>query len=117
MPAAVSVTVVAGLTGILWYLRLTEGSPRNPAFFYVLPLMVVAIIYGSRPALLGVLAAFACADYFLYDPLYSFEFGSRGELGDLTCFSLLAIIGVKCVSELFGPAIKFPAARSYFERR
>jgi K+-sensing histidine kinase KdpD len=117
VPAAVSVTVVAVVTAILWYLRLTEVSPPNPVFFYVLPIIVIAIVYGSGPALLGVLAAFACADFFLYDPLYSFDIVTRVEAGDLTCFSLLAVIGVKCATELFRPSAKLPATRSYSATR
>ena len=103
MPVAISLTVVAVLTAILWYLRLNTFSVRDPVFFYVLPIVVVAIVFGRGPALLGVLAAFLCADYFLYEPLYSLDIGSRSELGDLACFSVLAIIGVKCVGELFRP--------------
>ena len=50
---------------------------------------------------LGVFTATACADFFLYDPLYTFNIASRVEFGDLACFALLALIGVKCTSELF----------------
>lgn len=107
VPAAVSVTVIAAVTAILWYLSLTEGVPRDPVFFYVLPIILIAIVYGSGPALLGALTAFACADYFLYDPLYSFDIVSRAEAGDLACFSVLAIIGIKCAAELFRPSPKF----------
>jgi K+-sensing histidine kinase KdpD len=116
LPAVVSVTVVAAVTAILWYLKLTEASPPNPAFFYVLPIIVIAIVYGSGPALLGVLTAFICADYFLYDPVYSLDIVTRVEAGDLTCFSLLALIGVKCTTELFRPSAKVPATRSYLAR-
>jgi K+-sensing histidine kinase KdpD len=72
----------------------------------VLPIVVVALVYGRGPALLGVCAAFICADYFLYEPLYSLDISSRIEFGDLACFSLLALIGVKCVGELFRPTVK-----------
>jgi K+-sensing histidine kinase KdpD len=116
LPAIVSVTVIAAVTAILWYLKFTEASPPNPAFFYVLPIIVIAIVYGSGPALLGVLAAFICADYFLYDPVYSLDIVTRVEAGDLTCFSLLALVGVKCATELFRPSAKLPATRSYLAR-
>jgi len=106
MPAAISLTVVAVVTAILWYLKLTTTSPRDPLFFYVLPIIVVAIVYGRWPALLAVIAACECADYFLYDPLYTFDIPGRIEFGDLVCFSLLAVIGVKCAVELFRPATK-----------
>jgi K+-sensing histidine kinase KdpD len=117
LPAVVSVTVVAAVTAILWCLRLTEVSLRDPVFFYVLPIVAVAIVYGSGPALLGVLAAFVCADFFLYEPFYSFDIVSRVEAGDLTCFSLLAVIGIKCATELFRPSAKLPATRSYSATR
>jgi K+-sensing histidine kinase KdpD len=106
LPAAISLTVVAVLTAILWYLKLSPLGLRDPVFFYVLPIILVAIIYGRGPALLGVCAAFLCADYFLYDPLYSLDISSRVEFGDLACFSLLALIGVKCVGEVFRPLVK-----------
>jgi K+-sensing histidine kinase KdpD len=117
VPAGVSVAVVAAVTGILWYLKLTEASPRDPVFFYLPPIVLIAMIYGGKPALLGALAAFACADFFLYDPLYSFDISTPVELGDLTCFSLLAVIGVKCATELFRPPTKVRATRAFPGRR
>ncbi len=117
VPAAVSVTAVAVITAILWYVELTTAKPHDPVFFYLLPIILIAIIYGSRPAWLGVIAAFVCADFFLYEPLYSLDISSRVEFGDLTCFSLLAGIGVKCAVELFRPATKFPEIRSFFPKR
>lgn len=103
---AISLAVIAAVTAVLWYLKLTPFSVRDPVFFYVLPIVVVALIYGRLPALLGAFAAFLCADYFLYDPLYSLNISSRVEFGDLACFTLLALIGVKCVGELFRPTAK-----------
>jgi K+-sensing histidine kinase KdpD len=116
VPAAVSVAAVAVITVILWYLRLTTASPHDPVFLYLPPIVLIAIVYGSRPALLGVIAAFACADFFLYDPLYSFDISSRVEFGDMTCFSLLALIGIKCAVELFRPAATFSATKSDLAR-
>ena len=112
LPAAVSVAVVAAITAVLWWLKLSGPSPRDPVFFYVLPVILIAIVYGRGPALLGALAAFVCADYFLYEPLYSLNISTPVEFGDLTCFSVLAVIGVKCVAELFRAPAKLPAMRS-----
>jgi len=116
IPVTVSLTVVAVVTAILWYLKLTTTSPHDPVFFYVLPIIVVALVFGRGPALLAVLAAFACADYFLYEPLYSFDISSRVEFGDLACFSVLAIMGVKCAAELFRPSAKIRTAKSRYGR-
>lgn len=106
VPVTVSLAVVLAVTAALWSFRLMNVSLQDPVFFYVLPVTVVAIAYGSGPALLGVLAAFFCADYFLYEPLYTLGISSRVELGDLGCFSLLALSGVKCASALFRPVPK-----------
>jgi len=117
VPATVSLAVVSVITAILWYLKLATVGPHNPVFFYVLPITLVAIVYGSGPALLGLFTAFACADFFLYDPLYSFDISSRVEFGDLTCFTLLALVGVKCATELFRPPAKVPAIGLSYGRR
>ena len=106
IPAAVSLAVVSVVTAILWYIKVAAAAVdlTNPVFFYLLPITIMAIVYGSRPALLGVIAAFAGAGFFLYGPPYSFEIDNRVELSDLTCFVLLAVIWVKCASTLFRPS-------------
>jgi K+-sensing histidine kinase KdpD len=101
VPIAVALAVVSAVTLVLWYFKLATIGPDHPVFFYLLPIGVVTMLYGSWPALLGVFSATACADFFLYDPLYSFSIDSRVEFGDLACFTLLALIAVKCTSELF----------------
>jgi K+-sensing histidine kinase KdpD len=101
LPVAVALATVSAVTLVLWYFKLATIGPDHPVFFYLLPIGVVTMVYGSWPALLGVFTATACADFFLYDPLYTFNIASRVEFGDLACFALLALIGVKCTSELF----------------
>ena len=117
IPAGVALAVVSAVTALLWYFKLATVGPDHPVFFYLLPLAVVAIIYGSLPALLGVFTALACADFFLYDPLYSFNISSRVEFGDLVWFAMLSLTAVKCAVELFRPAAKMPAAKSRYDRR
>jgi len=117
VPVAVSLSFVCVVTAVLWYLKLATAGPDHPVFFYLLPIALVMILYGSLPALLGVLTAAACADFFLYDPQYTFDISSRVELGDLACFAMLAVIGVKCASELFRPSAKTPAPKSRYGRR
>ena len=116
LPVTVALTVVSAVTAVLWYFKLAMFGPDHPVFFYLLPIALVTIFYGSFPALLGVLAATLCADYFLYDPLYSFDISSRVEFGDLSCFAFLALIGVKCASELFWRPAKMPAPKSRYGR-
>jgi K+-sensing histidine kinase KdpD len=115
MPAAVALAVISAITLVLWYSKLTMFGPEHPVFFYLLPIALVTMLYGRLPALLGVFAAAVCADYFLYDPLYSFTIDTRVEAGDLACFMLVALVGVKCTSELFHPAVRLPAPKSRYD--
>jgi K+-sensing histidine kinase KdpD len=115
MPAAVALAVISAITLVLWYSKLTMFGPEHPVFFYLLPIALVTMLYGRLPALLGVFAAAVCADYFLYDPLYSFAIDTRVEAGDLACFMLVALVGVKCTSELFHPAVGLPAPKSRYD--
>ena len=107
MPAAISLTVVAVVTAILWYFKLTPFSLRDPVFFYRAAdcrwspwSMAAARLCSARAR------RFSAPTIFLYDPLYSFAISTRVEAGDLACFSVLALIGVKCVGELFRPTVK-----------
>jgi len=111
---AVALATVTAVTAVLWSFKLATVGPDHPVFFYLLPIALVMIFYGSFPALLSVLAATAYADYFLYDPLYSFNIASRAEFGDLACFAFLALMGVKCASELFWRSAKMPAPKSRY---
>lgn len=111
---AVAVVVVAAVTAALWYGKITGFGPRHPVFFYLLPIALVALLHGSRTALLCVGVATLCAAFFLYDPIYSFRIAGRLAFGDLICFAILAAIGIKCTRELFRPAAKISATRSRY---
>ena len=106
LPVTIALAVISAVTAVLWYSKLATIGPDHPVFFYLLPIALVTIVYGSYPALLCIFAAAACADYFLYDPIYSFDITTRVEAGDLACFTFLALIGVKCVGEVFRPLVK-----------
>lgn len=116
MSVAVALAVVTAVTAVLWYFKLAAIGLDHPVFFYLLPIALVMIFYGSFPALICVFTAAACADYFLYDPLYTFDIVSRVEFGDLACFTFLALIGVKCASELFWRSAELPAPKSRYGR-
>ena len=116
VPVAVSLAVVSAVTAILWYVKLAAIGPHHPVFFYLLPITFVAFVYGSRPAILCAGTAIMCAAFFLYDPIYSFYVSNRLEFGELICFAVLALIGVKCAVELLRPVAKLPAVRSRYGR-
>jgi K+-sensing histidine kinase KdpD len=116
IPFAVTLVVVAAVTGILFVGKQAHVGPHHPVFVYLLPVALVAIAYGTLPAALCAIAAAMCSAYFLYDPIYSFHVSNRLEYGDLICFTGLALIGVKCTVELTRPTGKMPAAKPRFGR-
>jgi K+-sensing histidine kinase KdpD len=112
-PIAVSVALPILITPILLYVKVTAASPQHLVFFYLFPVAVAAVGYGSRAALFSAAAALICAPYFLYDPMYSFYVSNRLEFGELIFFALLAALGIKCTAELMRPS-KSPAPLSRY---
>ena len=110
VPVAVALVVVSAVTAVLWVVKLEAAGPQHLVFFYLLPTALIAVRYGSLPAMLSAVVAPLCAAYFLYDPLYSFSVANRLELGELFCFAGLALIGAKCTADLLRPAVKTSAA-------
>src|ERR1700691_4152151 len=116
-PFDVTFVVGAAVTAILVYFKLPGVGPHHPVFFYLLPITFVAIMFGSAPATMFAITAIPCGAYFLYDPVYSFRDTNPLEFGDLICFSVLALIAVKCTVELLRPAKSpVPAPRPRFGR-
>jgi K+-sensing histidine kinase KdpD len=102
-PVATTLAAVSVLTAIFWYTGRTGVCPHDPVFFFLIPVVLVAIRYGTAPALIAVLVSFGCADFFLYSPLYTFNICSRAELGDLSFFSVLAVLAITAVHNLYRP--------------
>jgi K+-sensing histidine kinase KdpD len=115
IPFAVTFAVVSAVTVILLYFKLAGIGPHHPIFFYLLPIALVAFLFGSVPATMFAVAATACSAYFLYDPIYSFHISNRLEFGDLVCFTVLALMAVKCTVELLRP-VKIPATKPRYGR-
>jgi K+-sensing histidine kinase KdpD len=109
--AAVALAVVAVVTAILWYARNAGVGPHHPVFVYLLPIALLALVLGSASAMLSIIAATLCGAFFLYEPIYSFNIANTLEWGDLICFVVLGLIGVKCTVELSRPGTRIPAAR------
>lgn len=105
VPALVALAAMLTATAVLWVVRIESVGPQHLVFFYLLPTVFLAVLYGSRLAMLAALAAAACAAYFLYDPLYSFSVARPVEAGELLFFVGLALIGAKCTADLLRPAI------------
>jgi K+-sensing histidine kinase KdpD len=105
-PIAVMLVIVSAVTTILWFVR--PSGPQHPVFFYLLPIALVATLYGSWLAMLYGIAATVCAAFFLYDPLYSFYVTSPLDVGELIWFVALALIGAKCAADLLQPLLALP---------
>ena len=107
-PVALVFAVVSVVTAILWFIRISAVGPQHLVFFYLLPIALVATLYGSFLAMLYGIAATLCAAFFLYDPLYSFYVASPLDVGELVCFVSLALIGAKCAADLLQPLVALP---------
>lgn len=115
VPGAVALAVVSGVTAILWLVKMSAVGPQHLVFFYLLPIALVAVLYGSWPAMLCAIAATICAAFFLYDPIYSFHVTNPLEMGELVYFTGLALIGAKCTADLLRPAANFVRQNSATE--
>ena len=116
-PFAVTFAVIAAVTATLLYFKLAGVGPHHPVFFYLLPITLIAILFGSAAATTFAIAAIPCGAFFLYDPIYTFQVSNPLEYGDLICFSVLALIAIKCTVELLRPTKSpAPASRPRFGR-
>jgi K+-sensing histidine kinase KdpD len=99
-------------TAVLWYLRPFANGLAHPVFLYLPLIALVAIVYGSLPAVLCAAAATACAVFFFYEPIFSFRVSGGLEVGDFLWFAVLVAIGVKCTVKLSQPLAKVRTAKS-----
>jgi len=109
VPVAVALTVVSAVTAVLWLVKISSAGHQHLVFFYLLPIALVAVLHGTRPAMLCAVAATISAAFFLYDPQYSFYVANPLETGELICFTGLALIGAKCTADLLRPVAVFAA--------
>jgi len=108
VPVALVLGLVAAVTTVLWFIRVSAVGPQHLVFFYLLPMALIATLYGGLAAVLYGIAATLCAAFFLYDPLYSFYVTSPLDVGELVCFVGLALIGAKCAADLLQPRVALP---------
>ena len=97
IPAAASVALTAATTAILFQMHDSQAAPQGLVYFYLIPLVLIAISSTARIAMLSAGIALLCADYFLQDPIYSFY---TSEYDDLILFVALAGLGIKAVQKL-----------------
>jgi K+-sensing histidine kinase KdpD len=112
--AAAMLATLTVVTAVLWYVKRMGIGADHPVFFYLLPIALLAFVYGSLPGMVCAAAAALIAAFFLYDPLYSFQVASPLEVGELIWFVVLALIGVKCTVALFRPTTKIRTQKSRY---
>jgi K+-sensing histidine kinase KdpD len=104
-PVVAALAAVLLATAVLWLVKQSLGVEQHLIFFYLLPMALVAMLYGGPSAMVCVAAASLCGAFFFYDPVYSFYFADPQDLGELVCFTGLALIGAKCTADLLRPTV------------
>ena len=99
-PFAVSLAIILAVTLVLFYVKDTQQNPQHLIFFYLLPNAFVAMIYGSVLSMFFAIVATLVANFFLYDPIYSFYVSDPREVGELILFAGIGLLGAKCIAEL-----------------
>jgi len=89
-PLSVAAVLVAVTTGLLLAIYLTSHS-EHLIYGYLIPIMFVAVRYGSAPAILTAAASDLCAAYYLYPPDFSIYISDPLQVAELTFFSLLVL--------------------------
>ena len=97
-PVAVSLVVMAATTTFLFQVHDSQAAPQRLVYFYLLPLVLIAIFYSDRIAVICAGVALLCADYFLQDPVFSFY---TSEYDDLIWFAALAAVEIPTTRKLF----------------
>ena len=96
-PITASATLLALTTGFLW---MIDASLQHDhlIFIYFVPTALIAIRYGSVPAMCVTIASTFAAAYFFYAPRFSFKVESPLDLLELILFSLLGLLASQVVS-------------------
>jgi len=98
LPMAASLTLVAAVTAILWRIKVTVGGGSHQfVYFYLFPVILIRTLFSDVLAALCAVIASVLANYFLQDPIYSLYNADSLDYGDLVCFLLLSLLGIKCV--------------------
>jgi two-component system sensor histidine kinase KdpD len=91
LPSAITLAFVAAVTLAIFWLN-GIFAPRAVAIIYLIPVLFAATRWGLAPALVATVAGVACADFFFYPPIYSFDIEDLHSIVELVLFALVAII-------------------------
>jgi K+-sensing histidine kinase KdpD len=96
-PITASAALLAVTTGFLWMIDVSLQHDHL-IFIYFVPTALIAIRYGSVPAMCVTIAATFAAAYFFYAPRFSFKVENPLDLFELVLFSLLGLLASQVVS-------------------
>ena len=120
---AVSLALMAATTAVLFYIHTTQTAPHRLVYFYLLPVILIAVLFSGRLALVCAGIAVLAADYYLQDPIYSFYNSNILEFGDSIWFAILAALSIKTTRMLLprrpgtrprAPLPKLSGSRNFF---
>src|SRR5262245_42615860 len=97
LPLAVSLAIVAAVTAVLWRIKLTVGGSHQFVYFYLFPVILIRTLFSDVLAALCAVLASILANYFLQEPIYSLYNADPLDYGNLVCFLLLSLLGIKCI--------------------
>jgi two-component system sensor histidine kinase KdpD len=100
-PTLIGAAAIAAITAVL-----VKYEPYLPTthlvFVYLLPITVIANIYGSTPAMATSLVSIIAADYFLIPPRFDFRMEDPLHIAELVYFSLISLLASKAIRRLQG---------------
>lgn len=67
---------------------------------YLIPVVVAATLWGTRPAVIAAAAGALAADFFFYPPLYTFWIDDPQNVADLVVFLIAAVVTGNLASRL-----------------
>jgi K+-sensing histidine kinase KdpD len=100
-PITASLLLLSATTVLLWILDVPLEHDHL-IFIYFLPTALIAVRYGSLPAMWVVIASNFAAAYLFYQPRFSFKVDSPLDVLELVFFSMLALLASQVVSGFAG---------------
>ncbi|MET3964702.1 DUF4118 domain-containing protein [Bradyrhizobium sp. MOS001] len=99
IPVLLSVLSIGLVTTALFALSTTLASSLVP-IAYLVPVMYAATRWGVWPAMTASITGTAAADFFFFEPLYSFRVDNPQEAVDLLLFLIVALVSSNLASRL-----------------
>jgi two-component system, OmpR family, sensor histidine kinase KdpD len=90
-PVVNSLTLVAATTIVIYGLIAVFGL-KHGAIIYLIPVTFVATRWGLVPALVAAVAGSLAAEYFFYEPTFSFTVTDPQEIVDLILYIVVAVV-------------------------